>query len=162
MLVLRCTRKLLVRLNATTTPEATSTTRLGDWFAQPLSVGRARLVLAVSAKTLLPVVLPARNLRALGTTLPAGICEMLRACGVAEPEIADEQERMGEVAFAATNSRAVLGSMNEFAQLLQAPLRADESLLAASRWLATAPCSPLGMDRPLDATRSAFAGARSR
>jgi hypothetical protein len=160
MLVLRCTRKLLDRLNTPTAPAARSTTRLGDWFAQPVSVGRVRLILCVSAKTLFPVVLPARNLRALGATLSAGVGELLYACGVPDAEILDEQQRMSDVVFAATNSRVVLGSMNDFAQLLQDGWRAEEQCLSVSLWLAGTPCAPLDMERPRDAARSALAGTR--
>ena len=56
MLTIRCTRKLLERLDV----EASSvplhpTNRLGDWYADLLFTGRARLIICVSERTLLPV-----------------------------------------------------------------------------------------------------------
>ena len=35
----------------------------GDWYANPIAVGRADLILCVPEVTLLPVVVPARELR---------------------------------------------------------------------------------------------------
>jgi hypothetical protein len=56
VLTIRCTRKLLERLDV----EASSvplhpTNRLGDWYANLLFTGRARLIICVSERTLLPV-----------------------------------------------------------------------------------------------------------
>ncbi len=56
MLTIRCTRKLLERLDV----EASSvplhpTNHLGDWYANLLFTGRARLIICISERTLLPV-----------------------------------------------------------------------------------------------------------
>jgi hypothetical protein len=48
MLVLRCTQKLLKRIGPPVVDPPASTTALGDWYAQPLAVGRQRYVLLVS------------------------------------------------------------------------------------------------------------------
>jgi hypothetical protein len=60
MFTLRCTARLLKRMKVAplvACPEPT--THLGDWYANLIHVGRQQLVLAVSEKTLLPVVVPA-------------------------------------------------------------------------------------------------------
>ena len=60
MFTLRGTKKLLARLRMKPDVQAPpSPTRLGDWYADTLNLGRERLVLCVSELTLLPVVVPA-------------------------------------------------------------------------------------------------------
>src|SRR5207245_6167044 len=62
MVVLRCTRKLLRWLREKPVEDAAaSSTLLGDWYANLLWVYRKPLILAVSARTLLPVLIPARS-----------------------------------------------------------------------------------------------------
>src|SRR3989454_7648839 len=58
VVVLRCTQTLLKRLHQTPVDAPASSTVLGDWYANILWVYRKPLVLAVSARTLLPVLLP--------------------------------------------------------------------------------------------------------
>ena len=60
MITLRCTKKLLDRMRVKPDMQPPpSTTKLGDWYADTLNMGRERLVLCVSELTLLPVVEPA-------------------------------------------------------------------------------------------------------
>ena len=77
MYILRCTRKLLERVEPTGPAAGLSTTALGDRFAQPLGIGRRRFVLLTSDRTRLPVVMPARDTRRLGRTFSAALAEML-------------------------------------------------------------------------------------
>ena len=157
MLVLRCTRKLLARLPVTpAAPGPTSTTLLGDWYANPISLGGARLVLCVSERTLLPVVVPAKDLRSLGARLADAAGEVLRALGVKDALVRAEQDQMSKVAFSPTRSRAVLGSMNDFRWLLDAHLAPGRSLIDVSVALSHTPCTPID-DFPDRATVSLFA-----
>jgi len=156
VLVLRCTRKLLRRLDAAEDP-APSSTWLGDWYANPVSVGRARLILCISEKTLLPVVVPARDLHSLGARLAAATGEVLRGLGVAEALVKAEVDRMTPVVFAPTKSRVVLGSLNEFAWLLQGQLNPGRSLLDVSLELSQTPCGPI-KDFPDRVTVALFRG----
>jgi len=58
MVVIRCTGKPLSRLKVSPTPEPpASTTRLGDWYGNVVSVGRKQFILAVSEATLLPAIM---------------------------------------------------------------------------------------------------------
>ena len=144
MLVLRCTRKLLDRLD--TAPAGTlpsSTTWLGDWYPNTVAVGRARLILCVSEKTLLPSVIPARDLKTLGARLTAAAGEVLRGIGVSDALVHAEKQRMAEVVFAPTKSRVVLGSLNEFAWLLEGNVDHGQPPLEVSLALARTPCSPI-------------------
>jgi len=142
VLALRCTRKLLKRLPITAEPMPSSTW-LGDWYANPIAIGRARLILCMSERTLLPVVLPARELSQLPTRLVAGVGDVLRALGVAEAAVLAEQARMSPIAYAPTKSRVVLGTMNDFAFHLGFILESGCSLLTASVELSGTPCSAI-------------------
>lgn len=116
MLVLRCTKKLRDRFRAAPTADTTdvSTTVLGDWFANAL-FWRPQVALLVNTRTLLPVFMPLAPATNLVTRVPDTIARHLRRQGASEEFIAAELEQMREVRVAPTNSRSVLGVMNEFA-----------------------------------------------
>jgi hypothetical protein len=62
VVILRLTRKLLNRVGPPTAVTKPSTTVLGDWFAQPVFVGRKRYVPLVSEHSRLSVLMPGRDL----------------------------------------------------------------------------------------------------
>lgn len=156
MVVLRCTQKLLRRLRKTPVAEApSSSTRLGDWYANVIFVDRKPLILAVSARTLLPVLVPARDSAALGSRLAGGVGQMLAALGVPDRQVQEEQQHMAELVFARTLSRQILGSMNDFDRMLD--FGSGESLTSVALRLAEAPCGPIGMESPDRAAVSVFA-----
>jgi hypothetical protein len=62
MITFRCTKRVAERFRLQLDDGApVSTGILGDWYANLLNIGRQRLVLCVSERTLLPVILPARK-----------------------------------------------------------------------------------------------------
>jgi hypothetical protein len=160
MIVLRCTQTLLRRLHQTPVEEApTSSTVLGDWYANVLWVYRKPLVLAVSARTLLPVLVPAREPVSLGPRLAEALGHMLAALGIPAQRVEEEQRHMARIAFARTNSRQILGTLNDFDRMLDpAP---GQSLLSAALQLAKAPCGPIGMESPDRMTVNLFNAGRA-
>jgi len=62
---------------------------------------------------------------------------------------------MREIVVAKTNDRRVLGSMNDFAWMMEAYVE-DHSLLELALKLAECPCSPLGMNNPRETTLALF------
>lgn len=156
MATLRCTQKILRRLRIDPlADDAAPTNRLGDWYANLLNVGRMRLVLCVSEKTLLPVILPARMLRTLPERLPPAVAFVLRHLGVPADVVETEVNALHPVRIGETKSRVVLGSMAEMAYeanfLLGHPaMRA--SLEQASLRLCGILCGPLGNSTPAEAT----------
>src|SRR5579864_3229049 len=116
MVVLRCTRRLLARLKQTGDLRAVeSTTRLGDWYGNVIRIGRRQHLLFISERSRLPVVIPIRQAKRLGTVFPDAVCETLSIVGVAARDIADERIRMSEIAFGRTMNRSLLGTLNDFA-----------------------------------------------
>jgi hypothetical protein len=142
--------------------DAATTTHLGDWYANGIVRRPAHLVLCVSERTLLPVVMLASPAASIGARLAASVAEVLRALSVPEDRVQGEIREMDEYRTDKTANRQVLGSMNDFAWLLEAYLDHGDALLEASLRLADAPCSPLKMDRPKDITREVFGVSASR
>ena len=156
MFTLRCTAKLRRRLGTTEETETTSpSTRLGDWYAHLLFT-HPQLVLCVSERTLLPVLIPARDGSLLVPRLREAVGQMLRALRVAEAALAAEDDAMMEARIGKTVSRQVLGSMNDFVRMLDS-YRGAGSLLEVSLRLAETPCGPLRMNSPRHETIRVFA-----
>jgi hypothetical protein len=158
MVVLRCTRKLLRRLGSESPDSGEppkSTTRLGDWYANVLLVHRQHLVLAVSGVTLLPVLVPAAPYKTMIPRIAEAVGQILRALKISEAKVVAEEDAMREAIMTTTNNRRVLGSMNDFANMLDAYLD-DRSLTEVALHLAESPCSPLGMNNPREATLALF------
>jgi hypothetical protein len=152
VLVLRCTQKLLKRLGPPVMDPPQSTTALGDWFAQPVAVGHQRYILLVSARSLLPLVIRAREIKHFDTAFADALASVLWRIGVPPADVARELAESREVVVAATNSRSVLGSVNDFSQMMKwAPLdNPDINLTDTALWLGDSPCKPLGYRIPLE------------
>lgn len=144
MFTLRCTSRLVKRLGPSLAASpAETTTRLGDWYANLVHVGRRQFVLCVSEETLLPVVLPAAPVATLVSRLRVGVAQVLAAFGVADCDITSENAAMEDVAYAKTANRQVVGIMVDFAKALELYVTDMPSLLEVSQRLAETPCSPL-------------------
>ncbi|HEY6358471.1 MAG TPA: hypothetical protein VIX35_09515 [Vicinamibacterales bacterium] len=130
MIVFRCTRALLNRLPGPVTAEpARSTTALGDWYVNLIVAKPGWLLLAVSAHSRLPVVLPARPLTSMTTRFQDALNRVLHDLGIAEDVIAAERRAMADVALAKTIDRHVVGSLTEFGHAVRFALedRLDKS-----------------------------------
>ena len=160
MVVLRCTQKLLARLKrADSLPDVESTTRLGDWYGNVLQLGRRQHLPFISERSRLPVVIPIREVKRLGTVFPDAVCERLSIVGVAATDIADERMRMSELAFSRTRNRSLLGTLNDFAFMAQsgdARRTEPESPEELMRFLSQTPILPLDGASPIELTRVAF------
>ena len=116
MVILRPTRKLSSLLPATEVVPASSDTALGDWYVNRVVVDRQPLLLLVSSTSLLPMLIPARDVRGLPTRLVALVEARLRHCGIDDRTIAAETRAMASVAVGPTVDRSVLGIMVDFAK----------------------------------------------
>jgi hypothetical protein len=162
--VLRCTQKLLDRLHAKFDAEpARADTVLGDWYANLVRVGRVQVVLGVSDRSLLPVVVPAKEGRFLVQRLGEALELTLNAIGVPADDVIAERGAMQRWAVGKTANRRVLGSLNDLAFQLEGGLREfpDRTLLAQSLWLAKTPLKVIDYGAPDQATLAAFAARRA-
>ncbi|MBA3918339.1 MAG: hypothetical protein C0516_07115 [Gemmatimonas sp.] len=155
MLILRCTKPLLAKL-AKHIPSASgestaSTTRLGDWYAKHLNIGRHRLILSTNEETFLSVVVPAKDMPALPARINEAVGHVLRFIGVPELTVENELREMHEVRVGPTASRRVLGYMNDHAYQVEAMVDyggGTFDLANLAERLSTVPCGTMDFKSP--------------
>ncbi len=142
MVVLRCTRQLLMRLKyPDEDPSAESMTRLGGWYGTLIRFGHWHVLLFISERSRLPVLLPARDADRLALAFPRAVSGTLMGLGVPTAAVEQERSLMSPIAIGPTRSRSLLGSLNEFAFLARADFitKRDRTLDAVARELAEVP-----------------------
>jgi Domain of unknown function (DUF6933) len=144
MVILRPTRKLSSLLPATGIGQSISDTALGDWYVNRIVVDRQPLLLLVSSASLLPMLLPARDVRTLPDRL-AGLVEVrLRHLGIEVRAITAEKSAMTPVEIGPTVDRSVLGIMVDFAKSVPYELEPgcwnESTLQLVEDRLAETPC----------------------
>ena len=144
MVTLRPTRKLHSLLPLSSTAPAPSDTALGDWYVNRIVVDRRPLLILVSSTSLIPLLVPAREVRELPQRLPSLVENLLRRHGVAGSIIEAEKDAMIPVIIGPTLDRSVLGIMVDFAKAVPyhlEPGRWDQtSLPDVEDRLAETPC----------------------
>ena len=165
MMIVRPTAKLMAHLKITGDNDLSpSTTILGDWYCNVLSFKAQRVILCTSEATLLPVLLSAKNIELFSKKFPEAVAEVLMTLGEAPLAVQAEIGEMRNFSIAKTVNRQVLGSMVDFARMLEFEVEEHPHILKASPVsllelqlrLAKAPCSPIGMNSPDQATREIF------
>jgi len=168
LVTLRCTKKLLNNLGPAATlkpavaPQPSTaattetTTALGDWYATLVYARPKHLVLCVSERSRLAVVLHAAPLSTLVPRFVPALDEVLQALGVSEAAIGREEREMAPIHLGPTQSRSILGTMNEYVKMLEYK-EYDEadagSPLQISLSLSRILWSPLGWRYPEEVTR---------
>lgn len=117
MTVLKATRKVLRLLRSPAGPAQSADTALGDWYVNRIVIDRQPLLLLLSARSLLPILTPARNVRELPPPrLPELVGARLRRLGIPFSIIDAELAEMHPVTVAPTVDRVVLGYLVDFAK----------------------------------------------
>lgn len=93
-------------------------TGLGDWYVNRIVIDRKPLLLLVSSLSLLAILKPARNVRALPHNLPDMVSGRLHRLGVDPHLIEAEVEAMEPVKVGRTANRSVVGIMVDFAKMI--------------------------------------------
>lgn len=159
MVTLRCTQKLLRRISELISEiNEQPTTLLGDWYANILFSKPQQLVLCVSERTMLPVIVPAKDIHTLPNRLVVAVHEVLTTIGV-DPQLAEREcAEMQDFRFGKTNNRSILGSLNDLMFNFEYYLQANpvDSLLEHSLRLSTIICKPIGYSHPKDVTLELF------
>lgn len=151
MYTLRCTQRLLRRLPlALTSPRLTPTTKLGDWYATLLFLRHQHLVLCTSERSLLTVIVPAKNPDMLPVRLRNAAHSLFHVLQLPEPGAASEIDEMKQLVVGKTVNRSVLGSMNEIVDHCRwhAANRPTLNLRALELELAEMPVQPLDFKFP--------------
>jgi hypothetical protein len=92
-------------------PDASPTTRLGDWYVMPLPAGRRSLVLCSSSLSRLTIVMPRPDPPDLPEQLGVALVPVLRALHVPDDAIVAELDQMAAGRIGPTRSRALLAAM---------------------------------------------------
>jgi hypothetical protein len=107
MVVLRCTRQLLMRLKyPDEDTSAQSTTRLGAWYGALIRFGRRHVLLFISERSRLPVMLPARDADWLALAFPMAVSGTLMGLGVPTAAVEQERSSMLPIAIGPTRNRS--------------------------------------------------------
>ena len=158
MFTLRCTQKLLRRMPAVLRGEnAAPTTLLGDWYANVLFLRPHQVALCISERTLLPLVVPAKDAVRLADRLIQELPAILSALNIQPSAIDQEIGAMQDRYVGSTNNRRVLGSLNELVFQLAHQLRSrpGRTLFEHALRLAETPMSLIDSS-PDRATRALF------
>ncbi len=116
MITLRCTRKLqeFLSVDFLDNPEL-SKARLGDWYTNLIPTLSGDLIIFVSEKSLLTVAIPVWESKNLLSLFGFRVANLLRMINIHPKIIAKEITHYGQIQFAKTESRSILGTMNEIA-----------------------------------------------
>jgi hypothetical protein len=148
MVVLRATQKILRTLPRSANDSDTSDTALGDWYVNRIIVDRQPLLLLVSSKSLLAILVPARDVRTLPDRFPGMVADRLRQLGVDLSLIGSEMDVMHAVRVGPTQDRSVLGTMVNFAKAVPYYLPvngwSETTLRSVEDRLAETPCQASG------------------
>jgi hypothetical protein len=107
--------------------------------------GHQQIVLATSERSLLTVLLPARELRqTIQSSFHSAVADLLTALQLPPDVVTGEIEALRQISFAAASNRKVIGSMNEFVWQLGSYLGRTSDPLELSLQLSETPMSAVG------------------
>lgn len=121
MQLLRCTKKLQKEMGLKPSDlcaEEPHFSYLGSWHANLILIDRRKCVLFVNDKTLFNFIVPdlsRAQIRELDKLFKSYLSCVLADAGISEADRARMLSEYDEVGFANTNSKSVLGSMNDLA-----------------------------------------------
>jgi hypothetical protein len=135
MLTLRCTAKLFkeMGLDRSSVSDVNDRDALDSWFAHLLRFERRKCVLFTNAETLYSFFVPALRKPALvrlSETFIENLLPSLRAEGLEDTWLARFTSDPSSIVFARTNSKSVLGSMNDLAIHCEATIHHAGGLVA--------------------------------
>ncbi|KZC40560.1 hypothetical protein RHOFW510R12_16320 [Rhodanobacter sp. FW510-R12] len=160
MTAFRCTAKLLKAMKeAPEADPASAGNRLGEWTATLVRVGRIQLVLAVSEPTRFAVAIDAAPCATAPQRFAAALLAALLDLEIPADLAVAKIEAMLPLQVVASNSRSVLGSLNQFAWWADCAICSREATSAREVPLDLARMivlKPKGIDWPADRVREAF------
>ncbi len=92
---------------------------MGDWYAVDLVLNRRQFILAVSSESRIAVVVPAAPYSTFPSRLPVAVADVLVSMQVTAANIASEVNEMQDIFLAKTESRSIIGSMNDYRKHLE-------------------------------------------
>ncbi len=121
-----------------------STTALGNWYATAL-FWKPQAAVFVNERTLMPIIVPLAPATSVTQRFPGYASAVFAALGLDRSFIESEIAEMSDCRLAKTNSRSLLGSLNEFVYLGKAFSDDGRSYdsVELSLELAKVPCGPV-------------------
>lgn len=157
MLVIRATQKLLSKLGPPVPDPPASTTVLGDWYAKPFGVAQRRFVLLISEKSRIAVLMPGRDVATLPARFPDVLAIQLTRLRIPQELREAEIDSCRECVVAATASKSLLGTLNDYTYMAHHRLSTrDLDLDDEAFSLSHTPVSPLGYEYPADVAQRLF------
>jgi hypothetical protein len=158
LLVIRCTRELLEGVDALAPAEVSSTTVLGDWFAQQVTVGDQPYLLLVSRLSLVPIVMPGTDVAHIESDFARTLEQLLLRLDIAPEEVSSEVDKCRDIVFTAGDSSSIRASANDFARRMQRymPEWTQTDSVEVSLLLGDEPLRRLGFALPAEVTRRLF------
>ncbi|MEO5812089.1 MAG: hypothetical protein ABIU96_01425 [Rhodanobacter sp.] len=131
MTAFRCTAKLLKAMKELPESDlAPASNRLGEWTATLVRIGRIQLVLAVSEPTRFAVAIDAAPYATAPQRFAGALLTALLDLEIPAELALAEIEAMLPLQVAASNSRSVLGSLNQFAWQADCALHGRKAISA--------------------------------
>jgi hypothetical protein len=145
VLIVHGTKKFLDRVGQPNCPpESESTTALGSWYANVL-FWKPQVALFVNTTTRLPVFVALAPASRVIDRFPEALKEVLEAIEVDRRFVDHELNEMSDHGLAKTNSRSVLGTLNDFFGIARHMKRLGHPTdpLSLSLQMAHSACGPL-------------------
>lgn len=159
-MIFRCTQKLAKKFKISLEKglHETSTNTLSDWYFNYFIYARKYYLLGVCEKSLLPVIIPAKEIKDFPARFCGELDKILKFIRIEKQKIDEETAAMQEIRFTATKSKTVLGCQNDCIRLLPHIFEDDShsGLLEISLTLGRMPFKSISYDHPLDKTRDCF------
>jgi len=132
--IIRCTAKLLTELKTKPTNGPSQSSAWCDWHANLLWVDRKKCVLFTNNQTLYSFFLPSMKkpiLENFEEVFRLGLFKSLMTEGFADPQVEYMLREHQQIVIAKTNSRSILGSMNDLALQIKSMIYATGGLANA-------------------------------
>jgi len=132
--IIRCTAKLLTELKTEPTNGLFQSSAWCDWHANLLWVDRKKCVLFTNNQTLYSFFLPSIKkpiLENFEEVFRLGLFKSLMTEGFADPQVEYMLREHQQIVIAKTNSRSILGSMNDLALQIKSMIYAMGGLANA-------------------------------
>lgn len=164
MITWRCTKKLMqyldIKPNANLEP---TSAKLGDWYANLVPTMSGDLILFVNEKSLLTLAIPVWEAANLVPLFSLRFINLAGMIGIPPEAAAEEFFHFDRIQYGKTQSRSVLGSMNDIAFQFQVMAERGEhegplSLSWAEERISGMPCKPIGYKVPSDIVKELLVG----
>jgi len=134
MIQLRCTQKLLKEIGITKS-EVSDISQgdsiLGNWYANIFIVDRRKAIVFVNERTFLSFIvysISKRNIKDIKEIFINKLCQLLSLEGFSKNDIENNMKGCEEIQYTVTNSKTVLGNVNDIVHLYKHSILYDGGL----------------------------------